>query len=156
MWTMLNFNPVLQSIFGLQSWRYKCFDSQIWMKYWRVLKLPFQNKNETFEMLIIKQRGNDRRGQRLTAFCERFSPLKKWLALLFFELVRTLLFSFFSSSDLLSTLRNSSSEAIWNKYMSSLHFSNLRITPPAWNICQCFIDVCVNKIFVVLVNATAA
>ena len=46
------------------------------MKYWRVLKLPFQNKNETFEMLIIKQRGNDKRGQRLTSFCERVSPLK--------------------------------------------------------------------------------
>ena len=42
------------------------------MKYWRVLKIPFQNKNETFEMLIIQQRGNERRGQRLTSFCERF------------------------------------------------------------------------------------
>ena len=47
------------------------------MKYWRVLKIPFQNKNETFEILIIQQRGNDRRGQRLTSFCEKFSPQKK-------------------------------------------------------------------------------
>ena len=137
---MLNLrHRILQSIFSLQSWRYKCFDSRSTMKYWRVLKIPFQNKNETFEMLIIQQRGNDRRGQRLTSFCEKFSPQKKWLTLLFCHNSCEHCFCFylfFSSSDLLNTLRNSSSsEATWDKYISSLHFSNLHINPPAWNIC---------------------
>ena len=140
MWTVLNLrHRVLQSIFSLQSWRYKCFDSRSTMKYWRVLKIPFQNKNETFEILIIQQRGNDRRGQRLTSFCGKiFSSKKVTYVIILPQLVRTLFLflSFFSSSDLLNTLRNSSSsEATWDKYISSLHFSNLHINPPAWNIC---------------------
>ena len=66
-----------------------------------------------------------------------FSSKKITYVIILPQLVRTLFLflSFFSSSDLLSTLRNSSSEATWDKYMSSLHFSNLRITSPAWNIC---------------------
>ena len=77
-----------------------------------MLKLPFENKNEAFEILIIKQRGNDRRSQRLTSFCKRFSPQKKMIyVIILSQLVRTLFLflSFFSSSDLLGTLRNSSS-----------------------------------------------
>ena len=141
MWTVLNLrHRVLQSIFSLQSWRYKCFDSRSTMKYWRVLKIPFQNKNETFEMLIIQQRGNDRRGQSWLHFVKNFllkkSDLRYYFATTRANTVFVFIFFFQFRFNLLNTLRNSSSsEATWDKYISSLHFSNLHINPPAWNIC---------------------
>ena len=62
MLTVLNFrHRVLQSIFGFKVKGINVFIYKVRRRIGGVLKLPFQNKNETFEMLTIKQRGNDQR-----------------------------------------------------------------------------------------------